>query len=116
MIDVRSVQNQAGQNHEDLEVVAFAIPPKLRRPRESQNGTALGRRRLRRSLTLLSGDDPIFGGLRPLGIARLALNCEHEFAPDLEQLTMESAAPIIADADGKYSVPRPGINTKREYA
>jgi len=44
------------------------------------------------------------------------LNCEHEFAPGLDKLTMESAAPIVADAEGKYSVPQPGINTKREYA
>lgn len=44
------------------------------------------------------------------------LNCDHEFAPDLEKLTMTSAAPIVADAEGKYSVPQPGINTKREYA
>ncbi len=42
-------------------------------------------------------------------------NCEHEFAPGLESLTMESAAPIQADADGKYPIPQPGLITDREY-
>lgn len=44
------------------------------------------------------------------------LNCDHEFAPHLDQLTMESAAPIKAGPDGKYSIPQPGITTNREYA
>ncbi len=43
------------------------------------------------------------------------LNCEHAFAPDIDKLTMESEAPLKADADGKYPVPQPGIVTKREY-
>lgn len=43
------------------------------------------------------------------------LNCEHEFAPDLEKLTLDSDAPLKADADGKYPVPQPGIVTTREY-
>lgn len=43
------------------------------------------------------------------------LNHEHELAPDLDKLTMESPAPLIADADGKYPVPMPGITKKREY-
>jgi hypothetical protein len=43
------------------------------------------------------------------------LNCEHEFAPDVDKLTMDSPAPVAADADGKYPVPLPGLNTRREY-
>jgi predicted dehydrogenase len=43
------------------------------------------------------------------------LNCEHEFAPDLESLTFESQAPVRANADGIYPVPQPGILTTREY-
>jgi predicted dehydrogenase len=43
------------------------------------------------------------------------LNCPHEFAPGLDQLTMDSPAPLQADASGRYPVPQPGINTKREY-
>ena len=43
------------------------------------------------------------------------LNCEHEFAPYLEDLTMDSPAPILCDAMGKYPVPQPGITTTREY-
>jgi predicted dehydrogenase len=43
------------------------------------------------------------------------LQCEHEFAPEVDQLTMDSPAPIRADADGRYPVPEPGVKTKREY-
>jgi predicted dehydrogenase len=43
------------------------------------------------------------------------LNCEHEFAPGLDKLTMDSPAPLQADSDGKYPVPMPGRNKKREY-
>ncbi len=43
------------------------------------------------------------------------LNHEHDLAPDVDKLTMDSAAPLLADADGKYPVPQPGIKTKREY-
>ena len=43
------------------------------------------------------------------------LNCEHEFAPDVDKLTMDSPAPLQAGADGKYPVPMPGIVRDREY-
>jgi len=43
------------------------------------------------------------------------LNCEHEFAPDVDKLTMDSPAPLLPGADGKYPVPRPGIVRNREY-
>ena len=43
------------------------------------------------------------------------LNCEHEFAPDVDKLTMDSPAPLLAGPDGKYPVPQPGIVTQREY-
>ncbi len=43
------------------------------------------------------------------------LNCDHEFAPDVDKLTMESAAPLKAGDGGKYPVPQPGVKTKREY-
>ena len=43
------------------------------------------------------------------------LNCDHEFAPDVDKLTMDSPAPLLAGPDGKYPVPQPGIVTKREY-
>ncbi len=44
------------------------------------------------------------------------LNCDHEFAPGLENITMDGPAPVMADAKGKYPVPKPGIVTDREYA
>ena len=43
------------------------------------------------------------------------LNCPHEFAPDVDELTMDSAPPLRADAGGKYPVPQPGILKDREY-
>ncbi len=44
------------------------------------------------------------------------MECDHEFAPGVDQLTLRSDAPIKADKDGKYSVPMPGLVTNREYA
>ena len=43
------------------------------------------------------------------------LNSEHEFAPGVDKFTMESPAPLVADAQGKYPIPMPGITRKREY-
>jgi hypothetical protein len=43
------------------------------------------------------------------------LNCEEEFAPDVDKLTMESPAPLQLGPDGKYPVPMPGIKTRTEY-
>jgi predicted dehydrogenase len=36
------------------------------------------------------------------------LNCEHEFAPLVDQLAMDSPAPLPEDADGRYPLPQPG--------
>jgi hypothetical protein len=44
-----------------------------------------------------------------------ALNCEHEFAPEVDELTMNSAGPVRLNAAGKYPVPQPGILKDREY-
>lgn len=43
------------------------------------------------------------------------LNCEHRFAPNLEQDTLAGMTPLKPDANGRYPVPMPGVNTKREY-
>jgi predicted dehydrogenase len=43
------------------------------------------------------------------------LNCNHEFAPDVDKLTMDSPPPLIAGSDGKYPIPQPGILKDREY-
>lgn len=43
------------------------------------------------------------------------LACEHEFAPGVAELTADGPAPLVADADGLYPVPQPGILTDREY-
>jgi len=42
------------------------------------------------------------------------LNHTHEFAPQVDRLTMESPAPLQL-VDGKYPVPQPGTLTTREY-
>jgi predicted dehydrogenase len=42
------------------------------------------------------------------------LNFEHEFAPNLDKLTLDSPSPLMANAEGKYPVPQPGLK-KREY-
>ncbi len=42
-------------------------------------------------------------------------NCEHEFAPNVDKLTMDGPAPLVAGPDGKYPVPQPGIVKTREY-
>jgi predicted dehydrogenase len=44
------------------------------------------------------------------------LNCDHEFAPEVDKLVLDGPAPIVASSDGKYPVPQPGLNTKREFA
>ncbi|ODA34735.1 Gfo/Idh/MocA family protein [Planctopirus hydrillae] len=43
------------------------------------------------------------------------LNCDHEFAPNVDSLTEDGPAPVVADAEGKYPVPMPGLKTTREY-
>jgi len=43
------------------------------------------------------------------------LNCSHEFAPDVDKLTMAAAAPLQLGPDGKYPMPQPGIIKQREY-
>jgi predicted dehydrogenase len=43
------------------------------------------------------------------------LQCEHEMAPDIEKFTMDSPAPLLADGNGRYPVPQPGLVTTREY-
>ena len=41
--------------------------------------------------------------------------CKHEFAPDIDKLTMDSPSPLPANKDGKYPVPYPGLVKKQEY-
>lgn len=43
------------------------------------------------------------------------LNHEHEFAPQVGELKMDSPAPLALLESGKYPVPQPGITTKREF-
>jgi predicted dehydrogenase len=44
------------------------------------------------------------------------LNGNQEFAPSVDKITLNGPAPVMADANGKYPVPQPGIITSREYA
>ena len=43
------------------------------------------------------------------------LDCDHEFAPGVDQLTKGAPGPLPADANGKYPIPHPGLNPNREY-
>ena len=43
------------------------------------------------------------------------LKHDHEFAPGVDKLTMDSPAPLVAGSDGKYPVPNPGRTVDREY-
>jgi predicted dehydrogenase len=43
------------------------------------------------------------------------LNSDHEFAPTVDKLTLDGEAPIKAGPDGRYPVPMPGLNKRREY-
>jgi hypothetical protein len=43
------------------------------------------------------------------------MKVDHEFAPEVDRLTLASAAPLQANANGLYPVPAPGVNKKREY-
>ena len=43
------------------------------------------------------------------------LNCEHEFAPDVDKLTMDSAAPLVGRNGWQVSRADAGHHPKREY-
>jgi predicted dehydrogenase len=40
---------------------------------------------------------------------------DHEFAPNVADLTLDGESPLKADASGRYPIPLPGINKTREY-
>ena len=44
------------------------------------------------------------------------LNGDHEFAPGIDNLTLDSDSPLKANAEGKYPIPYPGLVKNREYA
>jgi hypothetical protein len=43
------------------------------------------------------------------------LNSDHEYAPGVDQPTMDSPPPLRSGPDGKYPIPMPGIKKDREY-
>ena len=43
------------------------------------------------------------------------LNCEHEFAPEINKLQLGAEPPLKLQPNGKYPVPQPGIVRDREY-
>ncbi len=44
------------------------------------------------------------------------LNCDHEFAPNVASLSFDGPAPLLANEDGTYPVPMPGVVVDREFA
>ncbi|TWT63897.1 Gfo/Idh/MocA family protein [Rubinisphaera italica] len=43
------------------------------------------------------------------------LEHDHEFAPQVAELTLEGDAPVMMNEKGLYPIPMPGLKTKREY-
>jgi predicted dehydrogenase len=43
------------------------------------------------------------------------LGHEHELAPNVDKLAMDSPPPVLPDSSGRYPVPEPGIKRRREY-
>jgi predicted dehydrogenase len=43
------------------------------------------------------------------------LNSPEEYAPGVDKFTMDSPPPLVADAEGKYPIPMPGIKKTTEY-
>ena len=43
------------------------------------------------------------------------LNCEHQMAPNVKELTLDGDSPLLADANGFYPIPEPGVKKDREY-
>ncbi len=43
------------------------------------------------------------------------LEGDHEFAPEVDKLALNSPSPLRADAHGQYAIPLPGIVTAREF-
>jgi predicted dehydrogenase len=43
------------------------------------------------------------------------MSLDHEFAPGIDALTLDSPAPLQAGENGRYSVPMPGLVKNREY-
>jgi predicted dehydrogenase len=43
------------------------------------------------------------------------LKVDHEFAPEVDRLTLDGPSPLKADKDGKYPLPEPGRKVDREY-
>ena len=44
------------------------------------------------------------------------MDCDHEFAPNVDRLRIDGPAPLQSDENGKYPIPMPGLITNREYA
>ncbi|MFP6752917.1 MAG: gfo/Idh/MocA family oxidoreductase, partial [Pirellulaceae bacterium] len=43
------------------------------------------------------------------------LNCDHEFAPGIDKMTLDGPAPLLSDDEGRYPIPLPGLNPEHEY-
>ena len=44
-----------------------------------------------------------------------ALNSEQDLGGEVDKMTINSPAPVRADANGKYPIPQPGKTGKREF-
>jgi hypothetical protein len=52
---------------------------------------------------------------RIVTLEEIMTSANHEFAPDVDKLKLGGPAPLVANSEGKYPVPQPGLVTKQEY-
>ena len=43
------------------------------------------------------------------------LKSDQEYAPGVDKLRMDSPPPLLADANGRYPIPEPGIKRQLEF-
>jgi len=43
------------------------------------------------------------------------MKSDQEYAPGVDKWTMDSPAPLVADANGKYPIPEPGLKGQSEF-
>ena len=43
------------------------------------------------------------------------LNCEHQMAPGVDELTLDGESPLKADSDGRYPIPEPGVKKDGKF-
>jgi hypothetical protein len=98
----------AGQPLTDYSTVARLI-----RETRTQTGLTVQCRLLDKCYT--SGLKITDDQMAQLTFEQIMEQCDHEFAPVVDKMTVGGPAPLLAGSDGKYPVPQPGNNKQRDY-